>query len=116
MLNTLGGNVEAFESLGYLCGYDAALGPYCTYLVDKSRKILWNTFFAFSFDFSLAFTLIQRALTFFALVLCILSYSQTWKPFAEEFDKFLRALTASALNNRVLKKRWSDKCSMRPSL
>jgi len=54
VLNKLGGNVEKFESLGYLSGYDAALDPYCIYIVDKPRKILWNTFFTFSFDFSLA--------------------------------------------------------------
>ena len=38
MLNLLGGNNETFESLGYLSGYDAALDPYCTYLVDVPRK------------------------------------------------------------------------------
>jgi len=27
MFNMLGGNVQNFESLGYLCGYDAALNP-----------------------------------------------------------------------------------------
>ena len=63
MLNTLGGNVENFGSLGYFSGYDAALDPYCINLVDKPRKILWSTFFAFSFDFSMAFSLIKRALT-----------------------------------------------------
>ena len=75
---------------------------YCIYIVNKPRKILWNNFFAFSFDFSMAFTLIKRALTFYTLILCMLSYCQAWKPFAEEFDKLLRALTMSALNSRVL--------------
>jgi len=32
IFNVLGGNVENFESLGYLCGYDVALDPYCIYL------------------------------------------------------------------------------------
>jgi len=59
-------------------------------------------FFQFLFDFSMAFTLIKRALTFFALILCMLSYYKAWKPYTEEFDKILRALTASALNSRVL--------------
>ena len=72
----LGGNVETFESLGYFSGYDAALDPYCINLVGKPRKILWNTFFISSFDFSIAFYLMKRALTFFALILCMLSYSQ----------------------------------------
>ena len=40
MLNVIGGSDEAFESLGYLCGYKAALDPYCINLVDKSKKIL----------------------------------------------------------------------------
>jgi len=57
MLNMLGGNVENFESLGSLCGYDATLDLYCVDLVDLPRKIVWHTFFNFSFDFSMAFTL-----------------------------------------------------------
>jgi len=40
MFNMLGGNVENFESLGYLCGYNAALDPYCIDLVDLPRKIM----------------------------------------------------------------------------
>jgi len=40
MLNLLGGNVENFESLGSLCGYDAALNPYCINLEYKPRKII----------------------------------------------------------------------------
>ena len=63
LLNMLGGNVETFESLGYFSGYDATLDPYCINLVDKLRKILWSTFFAFSFDLSMAFSLTRRALT-----------------------------------------------------
>jgi len=57
MFQMLGGIVENFESLGYLGGYDATIYPYCIYLVDKPKKILWNTFFTFSFDFSMAITL-----------------------------------------------------------
>ena len=56
----------------------------------------------FLFEFSRAFSLIKRALTFFALILCMLSHSQAWEPDAEEFEKLLRALTASALNSGVL--------------
>jgi len=102
MLNLIGGSDETFESLGYLCGYDSALDPYCIFLVDKSRKIIWNTFFDFSFDFSLVFTLLKRALTLFAVIICVLSYSQAWKPFAEELNKFLRALTVFEWRARVL--------------
>ena len=51
MLNLLGGNNAIFESLGYFRGYDAALDTYCIDLVDLPRKIMWHTFFNFSFDF-----------------------------------------------------------------
>ena len=70
-------------SLGNFSRCDAAFDPYCIYLVDKPRKIMWNTFFDFSFDFSMAFALIKRELTYFALILCVLSHSQAWKPHAE---------------------------------
>jgi len=96
----LGGNDEIFESLGNFSGCDAALDPFCIYLVGRPRKIMWNTFF----DFSLAFTLVKRALTLFVMIICVLSDSQAWKPFAKEFDNLLRALTASNLNTWVLKK------------
>jgi len=101
MLNMLGGTAETFESLGYFSGYDVTLDPYCI-KVDKPRKIMWNPFFDLSFDFSLAFTLIKRALIFLTLILCMLSYCQTWKPFAEEFNKLLCALTTSEWRARVL--------------
>ena len=35
MFNMLGGNVDNFLSLGYFCGYDASLYPYCIFLVTK---------------------------------------------------------------------------------
>jgi len=76
MFHMLGGNVETFESLGNFSGYDATLDPYCINLVDKPRSIMWNTFFDFSFDFSMFFSLIKRALTFFVLILCMLSCCQ----------------------------------------
>ena len=50
----------------------------------------------------MAFTFIKRALIYFALILCILSYCQAWRPFVEEFDKLLRAWSMSDLNSRVL--------------
>jgi len=75
-LNALGGNLETFESLGNFSRYDAALDPYCIYLVEKHGKIMRNTFFAFSFDFSMASSLLKRALTFFSLNLCMLSHRQ----------------------------------------
>ena len=74
MFNMLGGNVDNFLSLGYFCGYDASLDPYCIFLVDKPRKIMRNTFFAFSFDFSIAFALLKRALTLFLVIIFMLFY------------------------------------------
>jgi len=102
LFNVLGGNNDNFESLGNLSGYDAALDPYCTYLMDKPRKIMWHTLFDFSFNFSMAFTLIKRALIFFVMLFPVLSYQQACEPHAEEFDKILRVLTASNLRARVL--------------
>ena len=87
MFHMLGGNVENFGSLGYFSGYDATLDPYCIYLVDKPRKILWNTFF----DFSMACSLTKSVLIFFALILCMLSYCHACEPHVATFDKLLRA-------------------------
>jgi len=69
VLNMLGRSDENFEPLGYFSGCDTALDPYCINLVDKPGKILSNTFFDSSFDFSMALALIKRALTFFTLIL-----------------------------------------------
>jgi len=95
-LNTLDGNVETFESLGYFSGYDATLDPYCINLVDKPRKILWNTFFAFFFDFSMVLTLRELILIF--VLILMFSHSHACKAHVVEFDKLLRALTVSDLN------------------
>jgi len=66
--------VDNFMSLGYFSGYNASFDPYYMYLVDAPRKIMWNTFFDFSFDFSIVFGLMRRALTFFnVLILCSLT-------------------------------------------
>ena len=78
MFNMLGGNVENFESLGYLCGYNAALDPYCVDLVDMHRKIIWNTIFDFSFDFSIVFSL--RGLILFFVLICMFSHCQACDP------------------------------------
>jgi len=82
-------------SLGNFSGYEAALDPYWINLVDKPRKVLWNTFFAFSFNFPMAFSLMKRTLIFFTLILYRLSYCHACEPHAATFDKLQRALTAS---------------------
>ena len=74
MFNMLGENVVNFLSLGYFCAYDASLDPYCIFLVDAPRKVIWNTFFTFSLDFSIGFALLNRALTFFTVIIFLLSY------------------------------------------
>ena len=58
MLYMLGGNVENFGSLGYFSGYDATFDSYCI------KKIMWSTFFDFSFDFSMAFALLMSCLLY----------------------------------------------------
>ena len=88
MLNVIGGSDEPFESPGYLCRHDTALDLYCINLVDKPRKILSNIFFASSFDFSFAFKLLKRTITFFALVLYMPSYCQAWKPMLRSLTSF----------------------------
>ena len=102
LVNMVSENVDNFLSVGYFCRYDASLDPYCIFLVDKPGKTMWNTFFAFSFDFSIGSALLKRALTFFAVIIFMLSYCHTWKLSAEEFDKLLHSLTLSDLKGRVL--------------
>ena len=90
-----------YKRQGYLCGYNAALAPCCIDLVDMPRKIIWNTIFDFSFDFSMALTL--RGLILFFVPICMFSHCQACEPHVGAFDEFLRALTASDLSSRVLK-------------
>ena len=78
------------------------LDPYNVLLADKSRKITWHTFFAFTFDFSMPFGLLNRELTFFIVIILMLSYFHACEPHILVFDKLLRALTTSFVMNRVL--------------
>jgi len=103
MFNLLGGNVDNFISLGYFSWYNASLEQCCMYLVDTPRKIMWDTFFDFSFDFAMAFGLLKRALTFFVTFIFILSYSKACEPHAAVFDTVLQALTMYDLISQVLK-------------
>ena len=95
MFDMLSGKVDNFLSLGYFSGYDASLDSFCIYLRDKPKKIRCNTFFDFSFNFSMTFALLKRALTFFAMIITVLSYNHACKPHSIEFDKLVCALTAS---------------------
>ena len=73
--------------------------------MDKARKILWNTFFTFSFDFSMSITL--RGLVSFVVLILMFSDDHACEPYVVEFDKLLHALAASEWRAWVLKKRWS---------
>ena len=64
------------------------------------RKIMWSTFFDFSFNFSMALTL--RGLILFFVLIFIFSHGCACEPHAVEFDKHVRALTASDLRARVM--------------
>jgi len=92
MFSMLGRNVDNFLFLGYFYGCDASLDPYCIFLVDAPRKIMWNTFFAFSFDFSMALALLKRAVTSFTVIIFMLSYCHAWKLYTEEFEKLLHVM------------------------
>ena len=100
MFHMLGGNVETFEFLGNFSGHNATLDPYCINLVDKPRKIMWSTFFDFSFVFSMALNL-GGLILFFVLIL-MFSLSHACEPHAAAFDMILRALAMSALDSRAL--------------
>jgi len=67
--------------------------------MDRPRKIMWNTFFYFSFHFSMAFALVNLVLTFFVVIIVVLSYSHSCKPHSIKFHKLPRPMMAS--NSRV---------------
>jgi len=77
------------------------------YLDDASRKIMWNTFLDFSFDFSIVFGLMMRVLTFFNVPVLMLSHYHACEPYDVAFDMLLCALTTSNLTGRILKIYWS---------
>jgi len=101
MLSMLSGNVKNFGSLGYFSRYNAALDPYCIHLVDKPRKIMWSSFFDFSFYFFMAITL--RGLILFFVLILMFSPSHAYEPDAAALDKLLRALTTFNLHKPSLK-------------
>ena len=80
MFNMLGGNVNNVLFLGCFCGYDASLDPYWKNHMEN---------FVLSFDFSVAFALLKRALTFFAVIIFMLSYCHACESRAQELDKLL---------------------------
>jgi len=64
---------------------------------------MWSTFFGHAFDFSMRFDKCKRTLTFFAMILLVLSYSHHFEMHAKAHDKLLRALTAFELTTFILR-------------
>jgi len=85
MFDVFDGNIDNFLSLGYFSGYDASVGRYYIYLVDKPKKIMWNTFINFSFDFSMALALLKKVPILFRVIVLMLSYNHAYEPYAEVF-------------------------------
>jgi len=54
--------------------------------------ITWNIFFDFALIF-LSFSLLNRVLTFLAMIISVRSHFHACKPHSVEFDKLLQALT-----------------------
>jgi len=89
-------HVHAFhESLGYIRGYNSSFYPFCAYLQEVPRKIMWSTFFYHTFDFSMAFDEFKRPLTLPVPSSLLFSYSHHSEMHATTYDKLLRALAAS---------------------
>jgi len=62
---------KVFDVLGSLGTFEScspSVDPFYDYLVSLPRKILWTTFFSYSFDFSKAYDKLKRALTFVDLI------------------------------------------------
>ena len=74
-------NIDDYVLLGHLRGYDPSLGPYCVYLEDLLRKVMWTIFFNPSYNFYKAFGKVKRILIIFSVILVIafyLVFSKLW--------------------------------------
>ena len=95
LLPTVPSHLHAYhESLGDIRGYNPSFDPSCAYVEDKPQKIMWNTFFDHTFDFSRAFYEFKRPITLFAPSFLMFSYSHHSEMHATTYDKLLGALTA----------------------
>ena len=93
---------DVLGSLGTFESYNLSVDPFHDYLVDLPRKILWTTFFDYSFNFSKAYDKFMKALTFINLILLVLSYTHFSKMHAMVYNKLLRALTAFEWSDLIL--------------
>jgi len=108
---TIPSHVHAYhESLGDIIGYNPSFDPYCAYLEDVQRKIMWCTFFDHAFDFSMAFDEFMRPLTLFTPYFLVFSYLHLSEMYTITYDKLLRALTTSEWSDLSLDAR-SSRCS-----
>ena len=65
LLVTTPSHLHAYpESLGDIRGYNPSFDPYCAYLEDLLRKIMWSTFFEHTVDFSMVFDEFKEATNF----------------------------------------------------
>jgi len=87
------------ESLSDVRGYNPSFDPYCAYLEDVPRKIIWCIFFNHALDFFMAFDEFKRPVTLFVPSFLVFSYSHYSEMDATTYDKLLIALTTSE---------WSD--------
>ena len=62
------------EPLGDIRGYNPSFDSYCAYLEGVPRKITWSNFFYHIFDFSMAFGVFKRPLTFIDSSFVVFSY------------------------------------------
>jgi len=92
--------VHAFHaSLCDIRGYNPSFDPYCAYLEDVPRKIMWIPFFEHAFDISMAFDEFKKPLTLFAPSFLVFSYSHHSEMHGTTYDNLLGALTTT---------KWSD--------
>ena len=88
LLPTAPSHLRAYhESLGDIRGYNPSFDPYCAYLEDIPRKIMWSTAFPHTFDFSTVFGKFKRPLAFLTSSLVVFSYLHHSEMHAITYDK-----------------------------
>jgi len=103
LLPTNPSHLHAFhKSLGDIRGSHPTFDPYCTYMEDVPRQIMWSIFFDHAFDFSMAFGKFKKPLTFLASSSVVFSYLHNFEMNNITYDKILRALTAFKSRTQLL--------------
>ena len=92
-----GNGIHDNWSLGTPRGHNSYLDLFHVNLVDLARKIIWTTFFDYSFDFSKEYDKFMRSLTIIIVILLVFSYLHSVEMHALVYDKLLRALVTSEL-------------------